>query len=440
MTDHPLDQPPSEPPEDRDAELAELHGRIAQLEQRPRHRFRLLSLLSVVLIILATVLTPASVAAAWARSTLTDTDRYVATMAPLARDPAVQAAVTDRVTTQIVDALPIGTLLGLVPTTDRPLLQQLVNSAGSAVTSAITSLVHDQVAGAVASDQFAALWEQINRSAHDSLNRALTGQGGGAVKITDNTVALDLAPVIDQAKSRLVANGLSVASKIPTVHTDYVLIESESIGTIRTWLRLLDVFGFWLPVLTVLLAVGGVLAAVRRRRATVTAALAMAAGAAVLSIGLSVFRPVYLDHLPADVNQAAAHAVYDRLTHYLRGGVRLVVVLGILVALGAWVSGTGRWARAVRTLWQAGIDAVRRAAERLGMRLGPVGRFVHRFKLWLNWAAVVIATVVLVTWSYPTDMVVIWLTVALLAVLAVVEFLDEPGEPVTSDAAAPSPG
>jgi hypothetical protein len=246
------------------------------------------------------------------------------------------------------------------------------------------------------------------------------------VQIKDNSVTLDLAPVVDQVKSRLAANGLGVAARIPTPHTDYVLIESDKIGSVRTWLRLLQVAGFWLPVVTVLLAVGGVLAAARHRRAAATTALAMAAGAGVLGIGLAAFRPIYLDQLPSDVNQAAAGAVYDALTHYLRGGVLLVVVLGVLVALGAWLSGSGRRARAVRTLWQAGIGAVRRAAERFGLRLGRVGRFVHRAKPWLNWAAVLVATGVLVAWSYPTVMVVIWLTVALLAVLAVVEFLDEP--------------
>ncbi|MCC9307605.1 hypothetical protein LN042_10905 [Kitasatospora sp. RB6PN24] len=410
------------------AELAELRGRLAVLEQRKRGaRFRLLSLLSAVLVVLAALLAPVSVVATWAHSQITDTDRYVATVGPLALDPAVRGAVTDQVTAQIVAALPIDSLLSLVPGADQPLIRQLLGAAGGALNNAVTSVVRDQVAAVVDSDAFAGLWVEINRTAHDSLNRALTGQGGGAVQIKGNTVTLDLAPVIDQVKNRLAARGLGVASQIPVIHTDYVLVESDAIPKVRSLLRLLQVVGNWVPVAAVLLAVGGVLAAARRRRAAVTVALAMAGATAALGIGLTVFRSIYLDQLPADVNQAAAGAVYDALAHYLYTSVRVVVVLGVLVALGAWVSGSGRWARAVRILWRAGIDAVRRAAERLGMRLGPVGRFVHRAKLWLNWAAVLAAFGLLVTWHYPTDLVVVWLTVALLAVLAVVEFLDEPG-------------
>ncbi|GAA1971150.1 hypothetical protein [Kitasatospora viridis] len=427
-------QPPSSsPPPDRPVgpeavELAELRGRVAALERHEQPpRRRLLALLSAVLITLAAVLTPVSVVAVWARSQLTDTDRYLATVAPLARDPAVQSAVTNAVTDQLVQYLPVDSLLNQLPVADHPLIGPLLNALGGTLTDGIAGFVRGQVAGVVSSDAFAGLWLQANRAAHDTLDKALTGEGGGAVRVTGNTVTLDLAPLVDQVKAQLVSNGLGLAAKIPTVHTQYVLITSDQIGKVRTLLRLLQLAGFWLPVVTVLLAAGGVLAAGRRRRALVTTALAMAAGAGALGIGLDLFRPIYLDRLPAGVDQAAAGAVYDALARYLHAGVRLLLVLGALVALGAWLSGYGRRARSVRALWRAGIAAVRRTAERLGLRLGPVGRFVHRAKAWLCWGAVLGAVVVLLTWSYPTGVVLIWLAVALVAVLAVVEFLDEPG-------------
>ncbi|MFE9427154.1 hypothetical protein ACFYNO_29775 [Kitasatospora sp. NPDC006697] len=426
MASDPTSPAPGEP----DDELAHLRGRVAELEHGGRRRGPgrpLLALLSALLITLAAVLTPVSVVAAWTRSQLTDTDRYVATVAPLARDPAVQAAITDRVTDQLVQYLPVDSLVNQLAPADRPLINQLLNALGGAATTAISGFVHDQVAKVVASDGFATLWTEVNRNAHTTLDRALTGQGGGAVQVSGNTVTLDLAPVIDQVKQQLVGAGLGVAARIPTVHTQYVLVESPDIGKVRTLLRLLQIAGFWLPVVTVLLAVGGVLAAARRRRAVVTTALAMAAGALLLGIGLDVFRALYLDRLPADVSQPAAGAVYDALVRYLHAGVRLVVVLGLLVALGAWLSGPGRRAGSVRALWRAGIGAVRETAQRIGLRLGPVGRFVHRFKPWLDWGAVLVTVVVLLTWSYPTGLVLIWMAVVLLVVLAVVEFLDEPG-------------
>ncbi|MFD8483535.1 hypothetical protein [Kitasatospora sp. NPDC059673] len=410
-------------------ELAELRAKVASLESResrPRHRVR--SFFAILLIVLAAVLTPLAVVASWSRAQVTDTNRFVSTMAPLASDPAVQGAVANRATSAIMDQLPVSDLLNEVAPTDRPALNAALGKVGPALTDGLTGFVHTQVLNVVQSDAFAGIWETILRDAHAAFTKVLTGQGGGAVQVKGDTVTLDLAPVIAQVKDRLVANGLGLAAKIPEVHTDFVLVQSEAVKKAQTGLRLLDLAGFWVPVLAVLCAVGGILLAVHHRRATVGAALGMAFAAGLLGIGLSVFRAIYLDKLPADVDQAAAMAVYDTLVRYLRAAVRMLLALGIVIALAAWLTGSGRRAGWVRQLWQAGLGSVRRAAEGIGMRLGPVGRFVHRWKAWLGWGAVVVAAIVLLTWGYPTAVVVLWIAVVLLAVLAVLEFLDTPAE------------
>ena len=60
---------------------------------------------AALLIIVAAILAPGSVVAAWARDEVGDTDRYVATVAPLASDPAVQQAAINRITTEIFSYL-----------------------------------------------------------------------------------------------------------------------------------------------------------------------------------------------------------------------------------------------------------------------------------------------------------------------------------------------
>ena len=62
---------------------------------------------SAVLIIVAIVLAPLSVLSVWASNQISDTDRYVATVAPIADDPAVQAALTDEITTAIMEKLQV---------------------------------------------------------------------------------------------------------------------------------------------------------------------------------------------------------------------------------------------------------------------------------------------------------------------------------------------
>ena len=49
----------------------------------------------------------ALVVAVWTKNLVTDTDRYVATVAPLASDPAIQSAVADKITAEIFARLDV---------------------------------------------------------------------------------------------------------------------------------------------------------------------------------------------------------------------------------------------------------------------------------------------------------------------------------------------
>ncbi|MCM1971965.1 LPXTG cell wall anchor domain-containing protein [Streptomyces sp. G1] len=407
-------------------ELAELRARIATLEAErlsrpPRHRAK--SFLAALLIVLGCVLAPLGIVAAWAADEVGDTDRYVATVAPLASDPAVQDAVANRVTDALMTRIDLASLLSDAAPEERPLLEKALGKLGDSLDGAVRSFVHDKARAVAASDAFATLWTEANRKIHASVDKALTGSGGGAVSLEGDTVTLDLGPVVDLVKQRLVDEGMQAAGRIPEIHTDFTLVRSDEIGKVKTYVRLLQITGNWLPVLAVLLVAGGVLLSRRRRRALVAGALGVAAATALLGIGLRVFRVVYLDALPAGVSPEAAGAVYDTLTHLIHTMIRMVVALGLVLALSAWLTGPGRRAGLVRGLWTSGIGAARSTADRAGLRTGPVGPFVRRHRSRIVWALVAAALAAYVLWSYPTGWVVVGLALALLFALAVVEFL-----------------
>lgn len=416
--------PPTTPqiPSDQD-ELRALRARVADLEaqpqRRPKHRVR--AFFSALLIVIAAVLAPLSAAAVWVDSQVSDTGRFVATMKPLASNPDVQNAVTNRVTDAVMQNIDVNAIINDIAPSDRPRLDTILGGASGAITSGINGLVHTVVQNFVQSDAFQTLWVRLITDAHQAMVKALTGSGDASIKINNDTVSLDLAPVIAQVKTRLVDQGLGVASKIPDVHTSFTLVESKDIGKLKTYFRLLDIAGVWLPIITVVVAGAGVLLAQRRRRALVAASLAIAAGVAVLGIGLAVFRLIYTDRLPADVNRPAAEAVYDTLVRYLRASVRMIITLGIIVALGAWLSGPGKWATKVRTGWQSGIGTARSA---VGLDTGSFGVWLHRYKTWIVWAFLAGAAIALILWSYPTGLVILGITLTFLFALAVLEFLN----------------
>ncbi|MEU2241137.1 hypothetical protein ABZ572_17240 [Streptomyces sp. NPDC018338] len=430
-------EPAASSADDGRSELERLRDRVATLEadkvaRAPHHRWR--SFFSALLIIIGCVLAPLAAVAAWTADEIGDTDRYVDTVAPLASDPDIQAAAANRVTDAVMEHIDLPTLLEGVAPADRPLAEKALGKLGGALENAVRSFVHDKTEEIVASETFENFWTEANRRIHSAVDKALTGSGGGAVKINNDSVAIDLGPVVDQVKQRLIADGMSAASKIPEVHTDITVLRTDDIGKVKTYFKILQLAGFWLPVLSVLLIAAGVLVSTHRRRVLVVAALAFAFAMLLLAGALTVFREAYLNALPDTVSQPAAESVYDTLTRYMRSTVRMAMTVGVVVALAAWLSGRGRRATFVRQAWHSGIGSVRATADRAGMRTGPVGPFIRRHRKWITWVLVALAVLTSILWSYPTALVIIGIALVWLLVMALVEFLA--GNPEEEDARA----
>lgn len=425
----------------REAELTALRARVASLEsaaaQPPRHRLR--SFFAAVCIVLAWILAPLSVVAAWTSGIVGDTDRYVHTVAPLARNPDIQAAIASRTSAIVAQNLDLKSLIQEYAPSDRPRLEQLLNAASGPIEGAITSFVHDQTLNVVSSAWFAQFWDNANRAAHASVDKVLTGKGGGVVNVKGSAVTIDLAPVIDQVKARLVSNGVTVAGKIPEIHTSFTIAQAKDINKYRTYFRLLEIAGVWLPFITLGLAGLAVLLARYRRHAAVVVFLGIFVSAALVGILVKVFRTFYLGALPADVSQGAAAAAYDTMVRFLITTSRTAAVLGLVIGLAAWLAGPGKVAGFVRGFWRTAIDSVRGFADGHGMRTGPVGPFLLRYRNWVMAAVVVIAAVLLLTWSYPTGMVVFWLAFICVVALAVVEFLADRPAPAVAGGGAVAP-
>jgi hypothetical protein len=405
-------------------------------EAAPVARRRWRTIVATLLIVVACVLAPLSVAAIWTRNQVTNTDRYVATVAPLADDPAIQAAITDQITTQVFTYIDVQGLTNQAvdALAERgglsPALADQLRALAVPIANGVQSFTRSQVARVVQSDAFADAWVQANRVAHQELVAALTGEGGGSVTVENDTVSINMAAFIQTVKQRLVDSGFSVAARIPEVDASFVLFQSEDITRARSGFNLLNTLGVWLPVIAIVLLVLGVYVAKDHRRALIGAGIGIAVSMVVLALGLAVFRSIYLDAVPATVlPHDAAAVLYDTIVRFLRLGLRTVLVLGLVVAAAAFL--TGQSVTAVRTRqglsnaigWLAG------GAERAGFSTGPVGTWVYANKRALRIGAVALAALALVFWGRPTGKVVLGLTLALLVVLALIEFLGRrPGQ------------
>jgi hypothetical protein len=149
----------------------------------------------------------------------------------------------------------------------------------------------------------------------------------------------------------------------------------------------------------------------------------------VLALALAIFRSIYLDAVPATVlPHDAAAVLYDTIVRFLRLGLRTILVLALVVAGGAFLTGQSVTAVRARQGLTGAIGWLQGSAEHAGLRTGPVGTWVGAHKRGLRIGAVAVAALALVFWSRPTGKVVIGLALALLVVLAIIEFLARPAE------------
>jgi hypothetical protein len=404
-----------------------------------RQRWR--SFVATSLIVIGCILAPISVVAVWTKNLVTDTDRYVATVQPLASDPAIQNAIADKITAEIFAHLDVAGLTNeavdaLASRGLPPRVATGLHALAGPMSDGVQSFVRTEVGKVVASDAFADAWLTANRAAHQALVAALTGQTREGITIENDTVSINLGPLIQEVKQRLVDRGFELASRIPNVNPSFVLVQSDYIARARGAFNLLNAIGNWLPVVALIFLALGIYVAKGHRRALVGVGLGLAAGMVVLALGLALFRTIYLNELPLGVlTRDAAAAFYDTLVRFLRLGLRTVLVFGLVIALAGFFTGRSITAVRARAGVSKGIGWMRGGAESVGFRTGPVGAWVYRYKKVLWIAVIAIAALVLVFWDQPTGRVIIGLTLAVLVALVIIEFL---GRPPTLAAPEPS--
>lgn len=447
MTSHPSDTPTTLSTQERD-ELLRLRAEVAGLRREaaagppttPRRtrsaRAWGRSLLAVLLIAVACVLAPLSVVSVWARSEVTDTDRYVDTVAPLARDPAVQGAITTNLTNivfQYVDVQGIaGQALNALAQQDflPPAVATQLPALAVPLTNGVRSFTEDRIGQAVASDAFAEAWNQANRSAHEQLVKALTGQGG-AVSVQDDAVRVDLAAFLTVVKERLVASGFTLAERIPAVNATFTVFESADVGKIQRTFNALDTLGYWLPLILVALAALGIYLAPNHRLAFIGTGLGAALAMALTAVALQLARARYLDGVPAAVlPRDAAAVLFDTFVRYLREAIRALALTGVIVALAAFLAGPSVTAVALRRLCRNVLAAAKGGLGEFGVRVTRITDWVAPRARLLRGLVVAVAFAVLLLERYRTPGLVVGLTVGVLAAVAVIEFLAvEPRRP-----------
>ena len=329
-----------------------------------QHKTR--GLVAGLLVVLFTLLLPVTAAAGWAHRTVLDTDTYVSTVAPIASDPAVVAAVSRDVTNQLYEALdPQSVIADALPPKAAFLAGPIATAAKAQVQEAVNRVL--------SSDQFQQLWEGANRFAHKELVTVLRGDNS-VLQTTQGQVVLNLVPLLDAALQNATAFvsgvvgravtlpkltgeeapsvacekiSLALDRPLPATCGQVVLFSSANLGTAQKAVRAFDRMVVALLVVVPLLLVGALWVSPRRRRTLLQLTVGGLAGL-VLVRRLLIWEQGRLIDTGRPENEGARAAIVHGVLSGFFDLTRWLLIAGLVVLALTLLTGPYGWAKATR--------------------------------------------------------------------------------------------
>jgi hypothetical protein len=467
-TPEPIDAPGTSRTDDQPAgateadELAQLRGEVSALHTQldiRRHRASVVGALrrvtAAVLIALTAFALVMSVVGVWSARTAFNTDRWVATVAPLPKNPQVAGAVADYATNQVFQAINVEQRLRTV------LPQQAAFIAGP-VAGQLRDAVRKTVDNVLQSDRFQPIWVELNRRAHARALAIINGSSD-VVVVRENRVDLDLLPLINQVLREL-------SAQLPTLFGKQLSLPDLSSGAIPDNLRdrVQGALGVTLPanfaqftvydsgqlwaaqqalatakrglilfvVGTIALLLIALAVSPQRRRTLLQLGLWLVVAAVAVIAVVRAVRSQLLEEVPAGIYRDGVAAALTTVFSGLRTrGVQLIWI-GAVLAVVMYLIGPGRGPTWLRRQVAVGARAigpgVRAGARRLATH-GP--GWIARHLDVLRVGGMVVAAVLALMLSSWTALAVIAVVLAAYEVLVTVV-----GRSAAQRAAQPGPG
>jgi hypothetical protein len=306
-------------------------------------------------VVLASLLIPIAVLSAWAITTVTNTDRYVATMSPLARNEIVTEHLATRATDALFSTHAVqNKITDALPPQAKPIVQPVVTQ--------VKSYVHGVALQVFQSPKFGVLFDALNRRTHQTVVDVLTGKQTELTQAlgTGNQVVLNLTPALNQLIDTLNSRGVTLFNPLKTILAEhgglgFTVVEKSQVSKFSSLFNTVVTLGWAVPVIAVVLGVLGIVIAVERRKTLLRMALGVGLFALVLLGALAYLRTVFLSQASVhQLNSDVAGAVWDTVLRFLKQDMRWTLLAAVLVAFGAWVAGPAQYAVWIRTKVAAG--------------------------------------------------------------------------------------
>jgi hypothetical protein len=395
---------PSQPAVGRGDDASELSEENARLQaeieslresettRKGTGRRRARQVLAGVLVVLTSLCIVAATMGIWAQRTLSDTDRFVALVAPLADDPAVTNPLAARLSEEVFLALGVEARIQEALSSIPDLPPQASFLVGP-LTAGAQSLVQQRVEGFLASPAFAELWADLNRQVHGKVQALLNEDYEQLpnVAITGGEVQLNLVSVVAVIIQRLAQGGvdlLGIEVTVPSIPTSLgssaaierlssaldvtlppdfgqvTIMSADQLSGYQDAVRTLKRLVAATFLLSLVLLALTIVVAPNHRRAVIWLGAGVAAGLFLAGVFLRRVEASIVDAIEGPGAKAAAQDVFDQVSSSLRQAGLVVLTIGVIAALLAYLLGRPEWFRRTAT-WLERVTASRPGGSEL---------------------------------------------------------------------------
>jgi len=300
-----------------------------------------------ILLIVATVLTVATIFAVWANRQALNPDNWATTSTRIIADQRVRTRVSEFAVDQLYSNVDVtGALRSALPAQ----LDRLAGPIGSGLRDPAQRAAFEALGRPAVQEA----WRRANRAAAAAFVRVAEGKSA-TVTTSGTTVYLNLQAVLKDVAQRIGLSGNLIARLPPNVGRVRVATDSQ-LPVIQKGVRILHGLAVVLPLVAAACFAAAVALARGRRRRTLMAVGwgLLAAGVLVLVLRSIVGDRVVTSLASTESSQPAVAAVWSIGTGMMQSIAQTTACLGLVVVVAAWLGGpmaVARWLRRLVSPW-----------------------------------------------------------------------------------------
>jgi len=383
-----------------------------------------------ILVVLAVLGVLVSSVTLWAHGFLLNTDKWVETVAPIAKDPQVTHDLSVYLAQQGVNAIDVQQRAeNALPSQ----FDSLAAPIGTAIEGWLQTFLQKNLEEFLNTETAYNLWVGVNRVAHEQVVNALRNEPG-ALDINNGEARLNLLPLLSKAliqvqqrAPRLLPNTIPEISpetppaeanaqlsqalgvQLPADLGQVTLLKSQDLETAQQAVRIFDAIVVLLVILTIALIIASVWLSLKRRRTLIELGVGVALALIIARVVIDRLEANIVDGLKSGGGGGVAGATVKAALTNLSSFTLAFLIAGIIVAIGAFLVGKPQWfAKAGE-----GVATLRETTAEPASPQGRVLRFMIRYADWLRLAGIVVALLVLLlatpSWGWIIAIVLILL-------------------------------